>query len=373
MRIGFDAKRAYNNFSGLGNYSRYVLNNMVAMYPEDVMFAFTPKRNEELSKRVSKKLILQEPGDALTRSFHSIWRSLAWANIAESRRLDVFHGLSNELPAKIHKSRVKSVVTIHDLIFKRFPEQYKAVDRKIYDKKFRFACEVAEKVVAISEQTKSDITEFYDIPAEKIEVVYQDCDPAYHLSVSNEQATEVKEKYALPDRYILCVGTIQERKNQLRLVKAFHQLAPKEGLVLVGKKTAYSRELEDYIKKNNLEHKVRILENVESQDLPVIYFAASIFVYPSLFEGFGIPIIEAQNMGVPVITSTGSCFSETGGNAATYVDPMDTEALAAAMKDLLIDEMGNIERANEGKVNVMRFRAEKTIPQLHEVYESLNV
>ena len=371
MRIGFDAKRAYNNVTGLGNYSRYVLNGLAERYPKDELFAFTPKVNDELRKLLSNKLILQTPKNSFAKTFHSYWRTYSIKSLIEKESIDVYHGLSNELPANINKAAVKSVVTIHDLIFKRYPDYYKAVDRKIYDQKFQHACKVADRIVAISEQTKKDIIEFYQTPEQKIEVIYQDCAKLFHGDVTPEMKQHVTEKYQLPQAYILCVGTIEQRKNQLTLVKAFKEIDTDVKLVLLGNGKEYLQKVNHFIEANKLADQVMLISNVASKDMPLIYSQASLFVYPSLFEGFGIPIIEAQNMGVPVITSKGGCFAETGGDAAMYIDPNNVVELQEAMESLLQDEKKRLEMSAKGKINVMKFRSERTIVQLHELYEKL--
>jgi len=371
MRIGFDAKRAYNNVTGLGNYSRYVLNGLAEQYPKDELFAFTPKVNNELSELLSKNLILQTPKNSFTKTFHSYWRTYSIKALIEQKSIEVYHGLSNELPANITKASVKSIVTIHDLIFKRYPDYYKAIDRKIYDQKFQHACKVADKIVAISEQTKKDIIQFYQIPAHKIAVIYQDCAELFHNEISNEMEQQVVEKYQLPPAYILCVGTFEQRKNQLTLIKAFKEIKTDVKLVLLGNGKDYLQKVNHFITDNNLADRVLIISNAESKDMPAIFSKASLFVYPSLFEGFGIPIIEAQNMGVPVITSKGGCFGEAGGDAAMYIDPNNAVELQEAIESLLQDERVRSEMSVKGKTNVMRFRAKRTIVQLHELYENL--
>lgn len=371
MKIGLDAKRAYNNFSGLGNYSRYVINGLVDQFPVNEYYAFTPKFNDELSPRISPKVIREMPVGALGRAFSALWRTYGIASMVASKKLDVYHGLSNELPVGIGKKQVKSVVTIHDLIFKRYPELYKAIDRRIYDKKFRYACNVSDKIIAISEQTKADIIEFYGIEENKISVVYQDCAPIFKVQQQSEDQRRVKQKYSFPSNFLLSVGTIEPRKNQFNLVKALKQLDENTSLVLVGRKTNYVEQILEYVLENGLEKRVVILEDVDQNDLPSIYSLAKIFVYPSKFEGFGIPIIEAQNVGVPVITSKGSCFAETGGDAAIYIDHNNVDELTQAISKLQADDKKCLQMIALGKENVKRFTAEVTIPQIHRIYQSI--
>lgn len=215
--------------------------------------------------------------------------------------VQLYHGLSNELPIGIHKTGIKSVVTIHDLIFLRYPEYYKPIDRKIYNFKFKYACHVADRIVAISECTKRDIMNFYQIPAEKIDVVYQGCDPQYSEIVSEQKKKQVKEIYQLPEKYILNVGSIETRKNLMLALEALKDIPADIHLVAVGKKTPYVDSLMEYANENGLNDHLHLIHNLPHSDLPAVYQQALMFVYPSRFEGFGIPIIEAMHSQLPVI------------------------------------------------------------------------
>lgn len=201
MRIGFDGKRAVQNFTGLGNYSRYIVDILCQFYPENEYILYAPKKRE--NKRLNKltnqyrQLQLAYPVTFWERKFRSLWRISGITHQLEKEKVSIYHGLSNELPLNIHKSNIKSIVTIHDLIFLRYPQYYHFIDRKIYTYKFRKACENADKIIAISECTKRDIISFFHIPSDKIEVVYQSCDPIFGQSVNNEKKEEVRSKLSL--------------------------------------------------------------------------------------------------------------------------------------------------------------------------------
>ena len=370
MRVGYDAKRALNNNSGLGNYSRYIIHS-ANKFSDYELFLFSPKSEkrhlDELNKLSSVHIIAPKSRNKLLGAY---WRSFGQVKDVKKLKLDVFHGLSNELPFSIKKSSVAKVVTIHDLIFLRFPDLYKPLDRKIYNKKFRQSCEDADAIIAISEQTKRDILHFYSIDESKIEVIYQDCDEQFHSQPSDTKLEEVRRKYELPDQFLLSVGTIEKRKNQLLILKAMKEI-DKIRLVLVGRTTPYQDELLEFIEQNGLQDRVMFINNVDFFDLPSIYSLAEVFVYPSIFEGFGIPIIEAQNLSTPVVTSTGSCFAETGGDAALYSNPQNSEELAVNIKKVLFNENLNKTLIADGLKNVQKFRSEVTFKQLDHVYRNL--
>ena len=244
----------------------------------------------------------------------------------------LFHGLSNELPLTIHRVReVKSVVTVHDLIFLRLSHCFSLVDRLIYNYKCRYACKHADHIIAVSECTKRDIIHYYGIPADKISVIYQGCSSLYACRVGKDKRKEVMRSYRLPERYILSVGTIEERKNALAIVKALEYLPDELHFVLVGRPTAYIHQLKEFMTKAGLQDRVHFLHGIPSDDLPAIYQSAETFVYPSVYEGFGIPILEALHSGIPVVAATGSCLEEAGGEHSLYVSPHDVEGLAAAI------------------------------------------
>lgn len=375
MRIGYDAKRLFNNFTGLGNYSRFVVEALATAFPEDSYFLFSPKVRKAVDTDFffSNSAIQRiEPSPLLKfAKLSSAWRTLlGWRLRADA--IDIYHGLSHELPYAI-PAAIKKVVTVHDLIFYRYPEYYSAIDVAIYKSKLRHACKVADTIVAISNQTKQDLIDFLFIDPNKIVVVYQGCHPNFHAVKSSESKWAIKEKYALPDSYILNVGTVEPRKNALLILKAFNQLKDQLALslVIVGKPTKYKELLLRYIHKNGISHRVHFLHSVAFEDLPAIYQQAKVFVYPSFFEGFGIPLIEAIASKLPVISSTGSCFMEAAGPGAAYVDPSDDVALANTLRTILSDEETRQTNIAATSLYVQRFTPEKIAHELHAVYAKL--
>ncbi|MEZ4900720.1 MAG: glycosyltransferase family 1 protein [Spirosomataceae bacterium] len=367
MRIGFDAKRAFNNRTGLGNYSRFVLNALLKYAPEYDYLAYTPKIKAGFFEEFLPKNVRNAPyQNALQQAW---WRSIGMVKDLQKDRIEVFHGLSNELPSGLKKAGIKSVVTIHDLIFLRYPELYPAIDRFFYRQKFKKACEIADVIVAVSEQTKRDIIEFYDIAPHKIQVVYQDCHEVFHQA--QPPSSQILKIEGISKPYILSVGTIEARKNQLQLVKAFCEAQlPDAQLILVGAKTPYQQKIEAYIAQHHLEGSIKILNKIAFLDLPVLYQAAHIFVYPSLFEGFGIPIVEALHSGIPVIAATGSCLEEAGGSGAVYFDPHHTDELAQKLQLLWNDESLGQQLVKQGQEHIKQFSAENIAQKLINLYQS---
>ena len=343
MRIGFDAKRAFSNFTGLGNYSRSTLKLLTELHPEHEYFLYNPRVPDEhqikfLDLPHHAKVHIKIPQSFFFEIFSSTWRRYGITADIVRDKIDLYHGLSHEIPVNIHRTGIKSIVTIHDLIFKVYPEFYKLTDRKIYDSKFKHACETADGIIAISECTKNDIIKYYNIDNEKIKVIYQGCSPIFEQTVDVKTKNDIKIKYNLPEKFLLSVGSIERRKNAKLIIEALQKIDSSISLVLVGKRTDYCDELNEYINSNNLTTRVLFLHDVKFHELPGIYQQASIFVYPSRYEGFGIPIIEALHSRLPVIAATGSCLEEAGGEMTKYINPDSSDELSQAISEFLTSE-----------------------------------
>jgi glycosyltransferase involved in cell wall biosynthesis len=254
------------------------------------------------------------------------------------------------------------------LIFLRYPQFYTKFDVMMHYQKVKHACGVADRIVAVSEQTAMDVVEFLGADPAKITVIYQGCHRQFRETQSPEKIADIRLKYGLPRRYILMLGSIEARKNAVMLVKALALMPARSrpNLVIAGKATAYLREVKEVIQQLKLEDDIMFIHGADFADLPAIYQGAAAFVYPSLFEGFGIPIIEAMESGVPVATSTGSCFAEAGGPHALYADPHQPEAWAEAITTLL--EKDQQQRITHQQEHVIKFRTEENLRALLNTY-----
>ncbi|MDL2296492.1 glycosyltransferase family 4 protein [Bacteroidales bacterium OttesenSCG-928-B11] len=368
MKIGFEAKRAFFNASGLGNYSRNIISALHQYYPENDYFLFTPKYSEERFAMPEASIVM--PGNGW-KHFPALWRFMGMDTAIQQHNIDIFHGLSNELPRGIEQCEAKSVVTIHDLIFMRYPHWYKLHDRKIYRNKVKYACKVADKIVAISQQTKEDLIHFLNVPEEKITVIYQ---PAFIHFLQNERNEELEMqtvlKYQLPEHYLLMVGNIEKRKNIANVIMAKVEGKIDTPLYIVGRENSYAEKLRSDVERLGIDD-IYFLHQVSSKELAVFYRNADMLIYPSYFEGFGLPVIEALSCGIPVIASTGSCLSETAGEGALYVNPDDTEEIAVAIRRLLNDKTLRQELVQKGQQHIRQFEPEIIARQIYELYQSL--
>lgn len=377
MKIGFEAKRAFHNNTGLGNYSRQIIQDLNQFYPDNEFYLYTPsfEKNENPMFRLFrdyKNNHLRTPEGFLAKISESLWRRKLGI-YGEKDQLDIFHGLSNELPIGFKQAKCKKVVTIHDVIFKRHPKWYKAADRKIYDKKVQQACNDADKIIAISEATKQDLLEFYKVDEKKIEIVYQSCNPIFYDSENIPFRNEIIQKYKLDRPFVLYVGSFMDRKHPVELIKAFEKIKDKtdHDLIMIGN-GPLKEAIENYIFDHNLDTRVRIYSSFPTSDLPPMYQLATCFVYPSIIEGFGIPIIESLYSKTPVITYDGSCFRETAGEGAIYLNELNADSISQSILFLLENKDKQKEQSDKGYQHVQQFHQKNCIDGIMKVYKSLS-
>ena len=363
MKIGYDAKRIVRNGTGLGNYGRTLVND-IAQYDAklDLRLYAPDKGRDELRGQIvaQDNVSFCYPDDSALPFAKAWWRTKGIVKDLLHDGVQIYHGLSGELPFGISKTNIRSVVTIHDLIFLRHPEFYHWLDTKIYAWKFRQTIREADHIIAISECTKRDIMEYADVDERRISVIYQSCAPRFTIGSAKSAS-----------RYILSVGSIEARKNILLAVKALPYLPDDLSLVVVGRHTKYTDEVLDYVREHGLAHRVKVMHGVTDEQLPQLYAGAEAFVYPSRYEGFGIPIIEAISCGLPVVACTGSCLEEAGGPDSLYVDPDDEQAMAAAIRQVLKGAEGREQRISRSQQYIRRFEGNDVAGQVFELYQSL--
>ena len=372
MIIGYDAKRAFRNNSGLGNYSRMVIGGVCREghgMVKSLLFTPTTKgRHTHYFDDIQEVEVRQPKG--LWAMAGGLWRSV-WSGLCARREgVDIYHGLSHELPLFLGNG-VKKVVTMHDLIVRRYPEFFKPADRIIHRLKMRHACRVADMVIAISEQTKCDLVDMMHVPEEKIRVVYQSCDPIFW----NPPSATLPPSHSavqLPERYIIAVGTVEERKNQVAAVRALALLPEDVCLVVVGRPRGhYPQQVRRVAKELGVDHRVIFLQNAVFSDFPALYRGAVASVYMSVFEGFGIPVLESLCCDCPVVTSNVSSMPEAGGDAALYAAPDDYRTLAAHLSRLLSDPAFRNSQIEKGRTQRLKFAPEKVSQDMLALYRSL--
>lgn len=362
LKIGYDAKRLFHNHTGLGNYSRTLLRNVQSMYPQHEYHLFTPR----LSDHPEVAYFLDD-SKFVVHSYNgnlgAYWRSYGIKSDIGLADLDIYHGLSHELP--LGKLGVRTVVSFHDLIYEYYPKQFGLWDRWSYKKKYKYAAEHADHILAISQSTKNDLIKLYQIPETKIDVVYQSCNPAFVQStpiITDKQA------------YLLYVGSLIERKCAHLIVEAY-RLIPEDRrikVIIVGKGGAYADAMKRNVETYGLTDYFEFKNHINNTDLISLYDHAKALVYPSEYEGFGIPLIEALYRKTPVITTEASSLPEAAGPGALYVPPHNAEALSKAILQILDGHEDTMDLANRGYDYVHdMFSIERTASDLMNLYHKI--
>jgi glycosyltransferase involved in cell wall biosynthesis len=371
MIIGFEAKRVFQNTTGLGNATRGIVQSLLTHFPEHHYHLFAPKHTNLFTPITNEPAQLHGPQTFLAKMLPALWRSKWVCKDMQQQKIDVFIGLAGELPIGIQHTKSKAIVYVHDIIFERYPQQYNPIDVITYRKKTKYACRVANAIAVNSNQTKQDLIDFYNIAPEKIHVVYLNCQPQFYQQHTAQQIADVKATYQLPAQYLLSVGSIIPRKGLLQLCQMLLHTQHAIPLVVIGNGSGpYMDSVHAFIQQHNLQQRVIFLNQHpqakqaayrNSTDFPAIYQGAAALIYPSVFEGFGLPILEAMASGVPVITSNCSCMPEVGGDAALYINPLDPLQMASEVDQLLqssihstIIEKGRQQAANFSEVQLAK-------------------
>ncbi len=364
LKIGFDAKRLFHNHTGLGNYSRTLVRDLQRLYPEHEYHLFTPKISEH------PEVLYFLDRDKFTihtckGKIGSYWRSRGITKDINASKMDIYHGLSHEIPLNSHTIEAKTIVTFHDLIYEYYPEQFGLWDRYMYKRKYRYAAQNADHIVAISESTKKDMNNLYQVHPSRISVVYQSCNPAFYNMPKGPTAT---------DDFLLYVGSLIERKSFMLIVEAMAIIAEdkRTKVKVVGKGGSYADRVKDRISKLGLDNYFEFLDHIDNEALISIYDNAIAMVYPSIYEGFGIPLIESLYRDTPVITTTASSLPEAAGPGAIYIEPNNKNALAKAMIDIVLDQDLRSKLAREGKTYVSeRYKDSTAAKGMMELYWQL--
>ena len=366
--IGYDAKRIVRNGTGLGSYGRTLVNDLAPIMPYATLRLYAPDAGrDDLRCQVQSRENVRfcYPRHLRFRLQRDWWRMKGVVKDLRRDGVELYHGLSGELPEGLSAAGIPGVVTVHDLIFLRHPEFYPALDAFFYKLKFRKMLREATRIIAISACTKRDILYYGDFPEDRIDLVYQSCSTRFSQPVSPSLLVEARRKYRLPQRYVLNVGTVEVRKNILLGIRAMAKLPADLHLVIVGRQTKYQKQLDAEIRKLGLGNRIHFLQGVPNTLLPAVYRQAEAFIYPSRYEGFGVPVIEAIQSGLPVVAATGSCLEEAGGPDSLYVDPDDADGAAAAVLSAMENRTGMVERSRH---YVRRFENQDVASQVLEVY-----
>lgn len=368
-RIGIDARKLRD--FGIGSYTRHLL-GAVARRPEAERYRFRLYR-----RRADADLLPDLPANfeavdeeapgysvrELTRFAWRLWRD----------RLDLFHAMHYVLPPL---ARTRAVVTIHDIIHLLYPQFLPNRAAHLYARvMIRRALARADRIVTVSWNSKRDLVDYFGVAGSRIEVVYNGVADSFRTETTPEECRRVAQRYGLPSPYLLFLGGAKPHKNVQNVVRAFAE-ARRAGdlphaLVLAGPMPDNPARLEALLSALELSDHVRRPGIVPEEDLPGLYAGASVFLYPTLYEGFGLPVVEAMASGVPVLTSATSALQEIAGGFAYVVDPMDVDAIARGIRALALDENTRAHFAELGRKRALDFSWDKAAEKTLEVYAAV--
>jgi glycosyltransferase involved in cell wall biosynthesis len=371
VRIGFNAQIVSPFGAGVATYARDLLKALAEHAVPDEIYAFGSKKH--LSDIDSPTFHL------VSGNFFNLqgWTRIVWEQVVlplKSRQYNVDVMVYPDHTAPLIGKTCPVVITIHDVAFLAYPETFRFMRRTYKSLALQRSVNQADAIVVVSHATKEECLRFLTVDESKIHVVHNGVDPLFSVVRDQKRLTHVKEKYALPDRFILFVGTLEPRKNVLGLVKAFARLnVPTDfcKLVIAGLRGWMYNEIFDEIEAGNLKDRVCFLGYVPRDDLVCLYNMAEIFVYPSFYEGFGFPPLEAMACGVPVITSNVSSMPEIAGDAAVLIDPQNTEMLTKTIQELLNDPSKKNDLRKRGLEQVKKFSWEKTASKIVDICRRL--
>lgn len=331
MRIGIDYTAAVRQVAGIGRYTRGLIRALAELDHETPYVLFSAGRDADARPWPANFATRSMP--LSDRHLSIIWQRLRLPLPIEwlTGALDLFHSPDFVLPPVRH---ARTVLTVHDLSFLRYPECFSPPLLRYLLSAVPRSVERADLVLADSENTRDDLIELLGVPPERIRVVYAGVEPEFAPSLQAE-IEAVRERYSIQRPYLLGVGTLQPRKNFRRLIEAYHLLRQERSiphqLVIAGGRGWLYEPILEAIESHGLQEDVRLIGFVDDTDLPALYTGADLFAFPSLYEGFGIPVLEAMACGTPVVAADASSLPEVAGEAALLVSPTDIEALAEAL------------------------------------------
>lgn len=370
MKIGFIADRINRPRTGIGNYAYNLIKEFSKM--DDIKSQLYLINYEEgIFFKDLKKIILKTPLDVTKKSFY-FWHLYLQIKLKrDNLGLDIIHSPENATP--FVKLRSKKVITVHDIIPYLFPETYSIITQLRYKLFFKRTLKTADKIIANSERTKKDLINYFDVPSEKIRVTLLAADEIFK-PLSHTEVTEVKRRYELEFPFILYVGNLEKRKNIETLIKSYYQIKQRginHKIVIVGKKGWKSDNILAEISHLKLQDDIVFTGYVSDEDLPALYNAASLFVYPSIYEGFGLPPLEAMSCGCPVITSNTSSLPEVVGDGGIMFDPHDIDELANLMYEVLTNNELKDDLIEKGLRRAKMFSWNKCAKETLEVYREV--
>lgn len=373
MEIAVDLTPIPKQITGVGEYARCLLKSLTEFDRENHYWLFIKEDQcEQYNPGRENFHIVPQSRILHNRMIRLLWEQTALPLHLLRRKIELLHSIHYTTP---WIAPCKRVITFHDMTFYLFPEKHTWIKRLFFQSIIPVSIKKANHIFADSKNTKADIIKILDISPAKIDVVYLAADSNYRPFNIESLDLNLKKKYGIRFPYILYVGTLEPRKNVSRLIQAYHRLSTETSLehqlVIAGKKGWAYKGIFDMVGSldQRTQEKIIFTGYVPEDDLPSLYNAADLFVYPSLYEGFGIPPLEAMACGIPVIASNISSIPEVVGDAGILVDPRDTQAIFEAMQEVLKNRELRAELKRKGIQAAKTFSREKMAQEILAVYK----
>ena len=364
MRVAIDARKLHD--FGIGTYIRNLLRHLARIDRENeyVLLCHEPDMGVARTLGDNFRTVLEPSANySLNEQIHVPW-------VLMREKPDVFHAPHYVLPVAV---RSRSVVTIHDCIRLMFPQYLPNRVAYAYARGAMWsAAKHSDRILTVSEASKRDILHFFNVPPDKISVVYNAIDEHFWVEPSAEEIARVRDRFQLEQRFVLYVGGIKPHKNLVRLIEAFAELRKGDleelKLLIIGDEISKLPALRRAVHSHKLHKHVRFLGFLPDETLAALYRLAAVFVFPSLYEGFGLPPLEAMASGTPVVTSNVSSLPEVAGDAAVLVDPYDVGSIVDGMRRVLTDPHLATEMRRKGLVRARDFSWERSVARTHDIY-----
>ncbi len=391
MRIGIDCRTILNpekgEGAGVGHYTYQLVRHLLKIDKKNIYFLFFDRlvQKKRLTKFRQKNVLIRFfPFNQYKKLIPADYMHFLVNAVISREELDVFHSPNLVMPS-IYKG--PSVVTVHDLSFYKFPETIPLQESRSLKKIIPNILKEADKIIAVSKATAKDLEEIFNLPRKKIKVIYHGLDQRFFRKRGLAEIKKIKKKYKISNNYLLFLGTFEPRKNIIRLIEAYERFRnglihssisqkkdffSKYQLVLAGAEGKNSKKIKEKIFKSRYRKDIILPGYIAADDLGRLFSGADLFVFSSLYEGFGLPIIEAMAKRVPVITSNVSSMPEVSQDAALLIDPYDVAQIAQAIYDVLTDKRLNKKLRDRGLKRAKNFKWEKCAKETLSIYKQLS-
>jgi glycosyltransferase involved in cell wall biosynthesis len=372
VKIGYNAQIISRSGAGIVNFARNVIQHLVQVQSDHEFFIYgNPAFLSHLESHHAHIVPTNPFVDNSSKRI--IWEQCVLPFKISRNNLDLM--LYPDHTAPIFKKSCPVVITLHDIAFISFPDTFTSATRLYKEYAVKQSVKRASRIIAVSEFTKLEVMKFLDVPESKLTVIYRGIDERFQENSNEVQLSSIRTKYDLQNKFILFVGTLEPRKNIQKLIQGYAGLLKQKkiphDLIIVGGQGWLFKDIYGMIEKLGVQNSVKLLGYVADTDLPLLYNLADVFVYPSLYEGFGLPPLEAMACGCPVVTSNRSSLPEIVGDAAMLVDPYDSDAIANGIFQVIDNKDYRQLLRKQGLQRASQFTWKRTVAEILKIFDAI--